>query len=453
MQEAKVRSRFAQRYRIQTGEVLHDFTWEQLCSEGFLDDVAEICAEGDARIDEQINNTLDHAQEIQERFLRYATAASTRKQASLLAPLSPITDSPQDKNGVPLPVPKLTDHEKTRAGAYAALIALEAARDLRVRTFRETYLGDPSPAHWADRPWEEPIPPVWREERRCWMEERLNGMEERLYGTEGVDISPCPGRQVLTPEAARRFLDSPALAHLNAVQLSVQGVPVLSHRSRLVTQIAARLHRPYRIVLLRWGTGRRERIPVPGGKALRWRVAMWDDAGDVYRERQQEYKSHSVHDRLREIAEALASAYYWPVPQAAWWVLTGQRAPVVSPIELSYSSDVFQQRISLTLSPWISPERLEEIYRPLYKWMHFDPNRTAKRERKADRGTRTYAVVLFVLARTDQDGHRPPWASLTREWNAVHPLIFKSEANFAGVYKRGIHTLQRDSKQVNSATA
>ena len=361
--------------------------------------------------------------DIQERFLRHASGVGARRQATTVAPPPPVG---LNTDGVPFPNTNLTPYEQARAAAYSVAMAVDASRLAEVRAFRELFLGHALPDDWSMRPWDDFPPDIqtWLSEWDIWQED----MRARR----------CSENHVLTTQEALVFLGSVALAYFQEFRLACQGVPFLAHRARLATRAAQCDESPERWVLLRWGRDRRIRYAIPSDNSsyIAWSTAIEEDARG-YSIRRVTCVAHSVHDRLRTLAEQLEQRYGWPAPQAAWWVLTGQRIPFLTPVRMVHKFSGLRETITITIDPWITPERLEDVYRPIYRWMHLHSPRPTPRH------PRTYDVVAFALAHADADGRMPTWASMQREWNNLHSpgLHIKSGPNMATIYRRGIASM------------
>jgi hypothetical protein len=256
----------------------------------------------------------------------------------------------------------------------------------------------------------------------------------------------------LTPEQARRFLRSPAVAVLSRAQFEEHGIPPLSHTATLVP-----LEGPSPIALLPWsvrtlGPGivgaldeehqahhlvtllldppgttitavsRVETMAGPGGvSGLQWFANLVERAkalaagGGEGRCDQVPVFPGSLLDDLRRLGLDLEERYHWQQRDGAWFVLTGE-TPLASPFTAQAvfrDSDHAYGAITLTIEPWISADTVLKAYRVYQRRLLGRDN--------CPRSRRNLAVLQFVTQRSADDGARPGWDTLVEAWNAAHP--------------------------------
>jgi hypothetical protein len=147
-----------------------------------------------------------------------------------------------------------------------------------------------------------------------------------------------------------------------------------------------------------------------------------------------------VFDELRVLSEWLAGRYPWSVPEAAWFVLTGE-PPVLDPFEasirVSRQPDHTHARINLAVEPWMPEGAVVRVYRDIKRGMMPGTSHAA--------GTKTMGVLAFVADRMRR-GRLPTWQDLAREWDESHPHDrFGDRArHFHTYWKRALKSLFPD---------
>ncbi len=146
-----------------------------------------------------------------------------------------------------------------------------------------------------------------------------------------------------------------------------------------------------------------------------------------------EVRPGSVLDRLRKRSEELAKSLPWHVADAARWLLTG--APVgVSPIRGRINKN--DATITVTTRPFVDARTATVLYRRAQRQLRDGDNRPVSE--------RACAVLLFVSERTSQQGERPGWGRLIKEWNSSYPpsWTFRDDrAGFMRAYRRAHRAL------------
>ncbi len=280
------------------------------------------------------------------------------------------------------PKPVVGEYEMERALATGEAVALEAAREPRVRQFRRRFLG---------------------------------------------------GGPLLVPEA-RRLLASPAAQLLPRDAFERRGIPIIGHRSEIVGR-TARLGDDGFVaveVVLRvmWSGGEHEetvRQTVPPTQFGRGpALAFVDETGERY---EVEVWPRSVLDRLRELAEWVTKWYGWEREAAAWFVLTDD-PPIRAPLEGGIAARLYpthqDYRVTLVVEPWVPADAVLRAYRDAQRDLLGRENRPL--------AARNLALLRFVVGEKRNEGRKPererqhlPWAWLMARWNETHPEAHYTE--------------------------
>lgn len=283
--------------------------------------------------------------------------------------------------------PSVGAYETERALATAETVALEAAREPRVRRFRRLLLGD---------------------------------------------------RPLAVPEA-RRLLASPAAQFLTPEAFAARGIPIVGHRSEIIDrtshpsddglvtmEVALRMTGP--------GGEHEERVdrtwdPALSGPPLR--LAFLDETGEHF---EAEVWPRAVLDHLRELAEWLAKWYGWAEDAAAWFVLTDdppRRPPLAGSIAARDYPTHGECRITFVVEPWVPAAAVLQTYRAVQRDLLGRENRPL--------GARNLALLRFVVAQERAEERKPEsererlsWAGLMARWNEAHPqALYAKERLFA----------------------
>ena len=128
-------------------------------------------------------------------------------------------------------------------------------------------------------------------------------------------------------------------------------------------------------------------------------------------------KSNSALDLLEKQAKRLFRRYLIEPEDAAWLILTGEnpQPKYMSAESSSVSSDYLSRAVlTLTVEPWVSPEKVTSYYRDIRQSILQD----------AGSKDRTVEVFRFVVAHTDVEESTlkktPQWSHLCDLWNAEH---------------------------------
>ncbi len=228
----------------------------------------------------------------------------------------------------------------------------------------------------------------------------------------------------LTPEEARNFLLTPALAVFPLADLAAAKVPVVGHRvtsleetsdddvlrvAVTIAELAVTLVRP---------------LPGPafGGEPLYLAYSEpWGRTGKL------SVAPNSVLDSLRMLTEWLADRLPWGQGEIAWFVLTDYR-PWVPPLRAWLRRDAVtregQQQevlhrctrglITLEVEPWVEPATVQRVYRGARRIMLGGDNRPLIPRKRG--------VFHFVISHVDDNGQLSmTWRDLARKWNEQYP--------------------------------
>jgi len=149
-------------------------------------------------------------------------------------------------------------------------------------------------------------------------------------------------------------------------------------------------------------------------------------------------KSNSALDLLAKQAERFFRRYLLEPEDAAWLILTGEnpQPKYMSAKSSSVSSDYLSRAVlTLTVEPWVSPEKVTSYYRDIRQSILQD----------AGSKDRTVEVFRFVVAHTEVEESTlkktPQWSHLCNLWNAEHPddpgKRFSDYRDFRRSYIRG----------------
>jgi hypothetical protein len=159
----------------------------------------------------------------------------------------------------------------------------------------------------------------------------------------------------------------------------------------------------------------------------------------------------SVLDTLLRVCSALSNRYPWDKTQAGWFVLSGI-TPLISPIEANYQeqtdSTYAQQNrqevaragwtdeqfigvpdtaeINLTIEPWVSPDRVREVYQDLRLRV------VGNRKQPWEQNLRVYAFVKARQGEVERSALPALWnREAQKDWRYAHPQGFWQAYNRA----------------------
>jgi|GEM_PF-3137898 len=240
------------------------------------------------------------------------------------------------------------------------------------------------------------------------------------------------GGGVLSAAQAEALLQSPAPRFLSAKRFHALGIPLLGHTAHLVntsqdfsyegnvTQATLQLNWPggTHEESCRWED--RQNMPATRIRELvlprlkqDWIVKVWPS---------------SVFGELSDCSAWLAERYAWPLPEALWFLLTGDTPPM-APLRLgvhgAVHSDLHRYTITLTVEPWISADTVLQAYRAVQDMvLQGQDNRPL--------GERSLTLLQFVAEHGVRQKKRPGWNAVMTAWNRAYPQwAYDRLSNFA----------------------
>ena len=299
-----------------------------------------------------------------------------------------------------------------RQMALSHMLALEAGKDARVRSYRAERLG----GHLL----------AW-EQVDQWMQERFRASGPPTWWITDMPVAGAGSAlgRVKQVSAWVPYKDSPSFTSFTHDKLQelfrwYQNPEELALLTPLLLAYPTRYE--LRFLWYRVPDDAHERcVPTtaeaPGGRTRTERVRSIEVGPDGVVEVECEREVPIPNDLhlLREISEQLAIAYGWTTAQATVFVLT-DRVPLVDLVTHAYGRREIPgtPRILLTVDPVATPEEVLEYYRAVRQEL------LGMRERQ--RAITAKEVVLaFFLAQRQPLSVAETWASRRADWNAQTP--------------------------------
>ncbi len=319
---------------------------------------------------------------------------------------------------------KLTSWENARANARSMHVAELADRHPMVRRFRTRVLEDSWPlteeamASLVESYAAAFFPLRWFQKWGIGLIHPSSNIEGEYYsGAQGSDVDHRATVRVrcFGAEVTKR------------VRYAHERVPLLDQKSidaqNVVIQGSGRVRKPHVEYIL-------DPMERPG---CRW---VWPG---------------SVLDTLLRVCSALSNQYPWEKTQAAWFVLTGI-TPLIFPIEAEYreqtdSAYAQQNRqeaaragwsdeqligvpdsaeIKLTIEPWVSPDRVREVYQDLRLRV------VGNKKQPWEQNLRVYAFVKARKGEVERSALPALWNREAQEdWHYAYPQGFWQAYNRA----------------------
>jgi hypothetical protein len=245
------------------------------------------------------------------------------------------------------------------------------------------------------------------------------------------------GGETLVSEQAHALIESPAARYFPAHLFWRLKIPVSGHRAEIVGQyevqggpdidhrVTVKVHPPGTTQRARYS--RHKRAASDGDEIDVGYCVYKDLASDVvkapsetplcYRDRKgftvkAPIWPGSLLDDLRRVCAKWARMYRWKEEDMLWTLLTGE-PPRLSALTLNVSSSQGGMTVTLSMAPWVPPEKVEDSYRKAQQ--HILPKRSYPTR------ARSLAVLRFVEDAIRKEGKLPPWPKLWRQWNERHP--------------------------------
>ncbi len=308
-------------------------------------------------------------------------------------------------------------YEKLRAAALGEYLALSATLDTYVQWFRQEYLGG----------------------------------------------------EILSPEWAHHFANSPANAYFSLEWFEEKGIHPSAHLSRYLadglrktaSEGFGRWYHHIRIYPADKVYEKTTEKPV-GDTFLRFPYAT-EGYGPSRSVRSISVEEDSVLSELRVLSLYLVRDcchYAWEEAQAAWFVLTGEAPPanaLTARVRASYGSEMSNAQITLDVQPWAPVETVVRAYREIQQSLLGRDNRKISERAlslfrfvvgelrgsiPADGLTWADSAPLrsvmykaqdlsFKETKSQGDQRKPSWRRLQERWNRAYPRwAYTDERNF-----------------------